>query len=142
MPDGNIGQITLAGDIATVDLTNIFQSISICKMTGRLNLYHHTTQGEIYFTDGTIVHALLHSAMDTVLRLTPEQVVLELLTWQAGTFRFNPGWTTSERTINRRLDSFLLEGAALSDYQQALAGMGFDETKSRVKRTAAIFRMR
>jgi hypothetical protein len=130
----SMGQITLAGDIANVELPSIFQSISICKMTGRLNLYHQTTQGEIYFTEGTIVHALLQSAMDTILKLTPEQVVLELLTWQSGTFRFNPGWTTSERTITRRLESFLLEGAAICDYQQALSDKGFAEASTRLKK--------
>jgi len=127
-------QITLAGDIANVELPSIFQSISICKMTGRLNLYHQTTQGEIYFADGKIVHAILESAMDKILGLTPDQVVLELLTWQAGTFRFNPGWNTSEKTVTRRLESFLLEAAAITDYQQALADRGFDETTTKLKK--------
>ncbi len=122
------GQVTLAGDLSNVDLPSIFQSINLCKMTGKLNLYHKTVQAEVYFTDGTLVHATAqHAVSGSPLSLKPDQILLELLTWETGTFRFQPGWPATTITIKRRLESFLLEGATLTDYIKSLESQGFTE---------------
>jgi len=43
-------------------------------MTGRLNLYHQTTQGEIYFADGkNCARYPGIGRMDKILGLTPDQ---------------------------------------------------------------------
>jgi len=122
------GQVTLAGDLSNVDLPSVFQSVNLCKMTGKLNLYHKTVQAEAYFTDGTLVHATAqHAVSGSPLQLTPDQILLELLTWETGTFRFQPGWPATTVTIRRRLESFLLEGATLTDYIKSLENQGFTE---------------
>jgi tetratricopeptide (TPR) repeat protein len=122
------GQVTLAGDLSNVDLPSVFQSVNLCKMTGKLNLYHKTVQAEAYFTEGTLVHATAaHAVSATPLPLTPDQILLELLTWETGTFRFQPGWPATTVTIKRRLESFLLEGATLTDYIKSLESQGFTE---------------
>ncbi len=122
------GQVTLAGDLANVDLPSVFQSVNLCKMTGKLNLYHKTVQAEAYFTDGVLVHATAQHAVSGIsLQLTPDQILLELLTWETGTFRFQPGWPATTVTIHRRLESFLLEGATLTDYINSLDKQGFTE---------------
>ncbi|CAN5245981.1 hypothetical protein BH10CYA1_BH10CYA1_09370 [soil metagenome] len=122
------GQVTLAGDLSNVDLPSVFQSVNLCKMTGKLNLYHKTVQAEAYFTDGTLVHATAqHAVSGSPLPLTPDQILLELLTWETGTFRFQPGWPATTITIRRRLESFLLEGATLIDYINSLEKQGFTE---------------
>lgn len=125
------GQVTLAGDLSNVDLPSVFQSVNLCKMTGKLNLYHKTVQAEAYFTDGTLVHATAqHAVSGSPLPLTPDQILLELLTWETGTFRFQPGWPATTITIRRRLESFLLEGATLTDYIKSLENQGLTEQSS------------
>lgn len=125
------GQVTLAGDLSNVDLPSVFQSVNLCKMTGKLNLYHKTVQAEAYFTDGLLVHATAQHAVSGIsLQLTPDQILLELLTWETGTFRFQPGWPATTVTIKRRLESFLLEGATLTDYIKSLDKQGFTEQSS------------
>lgn len=125
------GQVTLAGDLAKVDLPSVFQSVNLCKMTGKLNLYHKTVQAEAYFTEGTLVHATAqHAVSGSPVGLSPEQILLELLTWETGTFRFQPGWPATTITIKRRLESFLLEGATLTDYIKSIEGQGFTENSS------------
>jgi len=118
-PDQSASQqlrnLVLGGNLAEVELPGILQSISLCKMTGRLDCYQGLSQIEIFFDEGTPVHATAQGALqsndDPVL--TGDHVILDILTWDTGTFHFNPVWTTSERTVRRRLEIRLLEDTAL-----------------------------
>lgn len=122
------GQVTLAGDLTIVELSNVLQSINLCKMTGRLNLYNKTVQAEVYFNSGLLLHAAAHNSVSgSNLDLPSEQLLLELLLWDEGTFRFQPGASTAVQTVNRRMESFLLEGASLQDYAKAIRDRGFRE---------------
>lgn len=114
--------LELGGNIAEVELPNILQSINLCKMTGRLDCYQGINQIEIFFEDGTAVHATAQGALQVEgeKMLTGDQVILDLLTWDKGTFQFNPTWTTPERTIQGRLEKLLLEGVTIRDYNKFL----------------------
>ncbi|MGH9551312.1 MAG: DUF4388 domain-containing protein, partial [Terriglobales bacterium] len=120
------GPVTLAGDLSIVELANVLQSISLCKMTGRLNIYRKTLQAGIYFDSGTLMDVAAHNAVSGAnVELDPEELLLDLLSSEGGTFRFQPGATTERRTVRRRLESFILEGATLEDYHNALKKRGF-----------------
>lgn len=116
-PTRKNGDVTLSGELNKVELTGILQSISICKMTGRLDL-HDTLEGiEVYFDNGMPVHACQMKMLSSDDKpVTGDQVLLNALMWNVGAFCFNPERKTSERTIKRKLEVLLLEGACLKDY--------------------------
>jgi tetratricopeptide (TPR) repeat protein len=121
-------QVTLAGDLSNVALPSVFQSINLIRMTGKLNLYRQNVAGEVFFAEGVLVHAAAQSAVSGEPRQADAtEIVLEFLTWDEGTFRFQPSWAPSTATIERRLESLILEGATLIDFLKALQGKGFDE---------------
>jgi tetratricopeptide (TPR) repeat protein len=116
-PSRKNGDVTLSGELNKVELTGILQSISICKMTGRLDL-HDTLEGiEVYFDNGVAVHACQMKMLSSDEKpITGDQVLLNALMWNAGSFCFNPERKTSEKSIKRKLEVMLLEGACLKDY--------------------------
>jgi hypothetical protein len=120
--------LLLSGNLKEVDLPSIMQSINLCKMTGKLNLSQSATQVEVYFNNGDLIHA---EACHTIMEGGTDKgdgVILDLFTWDEGTFQFQQGWKTSERSIKRKLHSLLLEGATLRDYQEALTKQNLSTT--------------
>jgi len=105
---------TLAGNLSEIELTGVLQSINICKMSGRLDLQDRLNSTEIYFEEGQVVHAISQKALNTDndKPIVGDQAVLDVLTWEKGTFFFYPSRRTSEKTIKRRLEGLLLEGAS------------------------------
>jgi len=118
--------VTLAGDLAKMELSNVLQSIAICRMTGRLDFNSGTHQTEVFFDEGKLVHALAQDvlSLDGSARIVGEQAFLDLFTWTKGSFRFNPGWSTKESTVTRRMDALLLEGVTLQDHEAFLHKSG------------------
>lgn len=125
--------VQLGGNLADVELSSILQSINLCKMTGRLDCFQDASQIEIFFEEGLPVHATNQSVLQNVEgALSGDQVILDLLTWEKGSFQFKPTWTTPERTIKRRLEGLLLEGVTLRDYSKYLTESGlFTDTPFR-----------
>lgn len=120
--------LTLAGDLQNVDISNVLQTANLLNMSGKLSCTDKETQIDVFFKDGDINHA---SGSDPLLSdsradLTPHQLILDLILWKSGKFRFYPGWTTSETSLKIRLESVLLEGATIADYNNALTDMGFE----------------
>jgi tetratricopeptide (TPR) repeat protein len=125
--------ISLAGELTEIELSDVLQAISICKMTGRLDLGDKLEQAELYFEDGALVHAQLLNALDQSPRIVGDQVVLEVITWETGSFFFHRGRNTKERTIKRKLEGLLLEGAGLSDYRDYLRKAGITSDSILIK---------
>jgi len=121
-PSTSTGNVNLSGELSKVELTGILQSISICKMTGRLDLQDTVEGIEIYLEDGNPVHACQIKMLNIVDEkpIVGDPVLLSALIWQSGSFSFNPERKTSERTIRRKLEVLLLEGACLKDYSTYL----------------------
>jgi GGDEF domain-containing protein len=134
--DTNVNATTLAGNLHEIELTGVLQSINICKMTGRLDLQDRLNSTEIYFEDGAVVHAISQRALniDNDKPIVGDHAVLDVLTWDKGTFFFYPSRRTSEKTIKRRLEGLLLEGASLRDYSNYLrqAEVTFDSRLYRI----------
>jgi hypothetical protein len=118
---GDKQEVSLEGSLSEMPAPGLLQSIVLSKMTGKLLLNNEGESIIIYFEEGTPVHA---TANDT----RGDLAIMDLLTWQNGSFHFIPGERTMERTINRRLDAILMEGVTLLDQYQAIlkAGLRMD----------------
>ncbi len=116
----------MSGSLSELGVCDLFQSISVAKMTGRLDVTSGLESIEIYFEDGAPRRASFRS--DTMTGeprdITGEEVLLEGMTWKNGFFQFNASMKSAERSPMRRLDLLLLEGAALKDYADALEKSG------------------
>jgi tetratricopeptide (TPR) repeat protein len=124
--------LVLGGNLGEVELPSILQSIRMCKMTGRLDCFQGLSQIEVFFDDGLPTHAIARGALpaNESTTIVGDQVLLDLLTWETGTFHFNPVWTSTERTVKRRLEGLLLEGLTLRDYGTYLRKAGLDTNSS------------
>ncbi len=120
--------VNLSGELKEVDVASILQSISLCKMTGRLNVYDTNQQIEIFFNQGELIHAISSPLMDTSKSTRGETVLLEVFTWDDGSFQFQHGWQTAERTVQKHLQNLVLEGATLRDYRNSLKKAGITQT--------------
>lgn len=116
--------VNLSGELKEVDVASILQSISLCKMTGRLNVYDSMQQVEIFFNQGELVHAVSSPLMDISKGIRGEKVLLEVFTWDDGSFQFQHGWQTAERSVQKHLQNLVLEGATLQDYKNSLEKNG------------------
>lgn len=113
--------LTLAGDLSDIEADGLLQGIALGKMTGRLGLTNPLEKLDIYFEEGVPVHA-------AGLESLGEEAVIEMLMWDSGRFQFHPGDRTVERTIKKRLEAILVEGATIVDYNSHLtkAGVSMD----------------
>lgn len=116
-PETGPEDATLEGDLQNLPIPNLFQSISMSKMTGRLAVKSTKSGAEIFFEEGAPVHAFAAEAQG-------DMAILETLTWEEGKFRFFKNDRTLERTVKKRLDSLLMEGIGLLDQTKYLTSKG------------------
>jgi tetratricopeptide (TPR) repeat protein len=129
--------VSLAGKLSEMDLSAVFQSIMLCKMTGCLNIQSTAHSSEIFFDEGALTHARLEGVLSqNSTSIIGDQALLNVLTWDEGTFMFQKERKTSERTVKRRLEGLLLEGASLRDYHKYLVSLGITEDSILSKRDA------
>ena len=122
---------TLEGDLKNLQVPNLLQSINLAKMTGKLDVRSNSENAEVFFQDGIPIHALLKD-------VSGDSALVELITWSFGEFRFWPDEKTADRTINKRLDSMLMEGVALLDQSKYLETAGLKKESCLVKKNAMI----
>jgi len=122
---------TLEGDLKNLQVPNLLQSIMLAKMTGRLDVRNRSESAELFFHDGIPLHAKIK---DTI----GDNAIIELITWSVGEFRFWPDETSPERTVNKRLESMLMEGVALLDQNKYLETAGLKLESCLVKKNAMI----
>jgi GGDEF domain-containing protein len=122
--------VVLSGELTEMDLMGVLQSIKICDMVGRLDIRDRLSQIELFFEDGEVVHAVYTNALagDAHQTIVGDRVILDALTWERGTFIFNKALKTAERSVKRRLQGLLLEGASLRDYRLYLQEVGVNES--------------
>jgi hypothetical protein len=71
--------------------------------SARLALTRADQSGEIYFSDGQVVHAMFGAQRG-------EDALYELLAWDAGTFVLERDVAAPEKTITANWNALLLEG--------------------------------
>lgn len=102
------GKATLEGDLQNMQMPNVLQSIGMSKGTGRLEVETPEESATVYFDDGSPIHCVLGQLSGSV-------ALIELVGWEEGEFRFYPEAKSETKTIKKRLDTLLMEGAALDD---------------------------
>lgn len=112
------GRSHLAGDLAHMPAPQVVQSMSMYRMTGRLTVSQGEGTAEIFFENGEPVHASTAACVG-------DEAIFEILTWTQGLFGFENKIMTQERTVTDRMDSLLLRGVELIDYQESLRKTGF-----------------
>ncbi|HIA55598.1 MAG TPA: DUF4388 domain-containing protein [Candidatus Melainabacteria bacterium] len=121
--------VNLSGELEDIDLFGVLQSVSICKMTGRLEIVEGMRQIELFFEEGTPVHATKEDALlvEGASAHKGYDVLLESLLWKRGKFAFASKILAKEKTVTKRMDALLVEAAALRDQRQELEKRGFDD---------------
>jgi len=110
----------LRGSIEKLQLECLIQSLAASRVTGKLTLSSRNQNGCIFFEEGIPVHCFMdeehgHNAM------------LQLLTWRSGNFDLYADERAPTKSITRRIESLLLESAALADYVCYLERAKIDE---------------
>src|SRR5437667_9571429 len=102
------------GSLAELHLPDIIQLISVSGKTGVFHLTSGALAGEIYLSDGKIVHAQLDD-------VSGEEAVYALAMWSQGDFRFDPGVATELRTITKSNTILVMEAARRLDEWRVLS---------------------
>lgn len=122
---------TLEGNLTEMKTPNVLQSILIAKMTGVLNVSHLEDLVEVFFEEGNPVHAIARECKG-------EAAIMELLTWEDGHFAFYPNDTTTERTVQKRLQNLLMQSAPLTDQYRFITESGVNLEAQIIRKQAAI----
>ncbi len=107
----------LNGDLAFIQISALLQSISLAKMTGKLEIDSNLGPAEVFFEEGKPVHA---TTPDTI----GDESILELVTWKEGRFYFQPKVTSPKTTCKGSLDNLIIQGVHLLDKQNYLKNAG------------------
>jgi hypothetical protein len=108
----------LKGNLKLVHITNLLQSIGMGAMSGRLKIQRHASvYADIFFLNGMPVHAEGTKGVG-------DDCFLQVVCWGEGDFMFEPKLKTDEKTINRSLESLILEGCLLLDHTNSLMKQG------------------
>lgn len=110
---------TLEGDLRNMQVPNLLQSISMGKLTGRLQIKGKADTAMVYFVDGLPVHA-------TMKGIDGDEALIELIGWDEGQFCFFPEPKTDMKTIKKRLEFLIMEGCTFLDQYKSLAGKGLN----------------
>jgi len=93
----------LQGNLNEMSLANLIQVNCQEMRSARLMLEHAGQQGEVYFSDGQVSHAVLGD-------VTGNEAVYEMLTWTDGTFVYDRDQSSPTKTITVKWNALLLEG--------------------------------
>jgi hypothetical protein len=107
MPEG------LSGSLAQIPLADLLRMLGAGAQTGRLRLTSGLDVGDAYVDRGDIVHAETDGTMG-------EAAFSRLLSWPNGTFMFEPGITSLDRTIEKSLDVLMAESARAASEREAI----------------------
>jgi pyruvate/2-oxoglutarate dehydrogenase complex dihydrolipoamide acyltransferase (E2) component len=102
------------GSLAELHLPDIIQLVSVSGKTGVFHLTDGPLHGEIWLSEGRIVHA---EADD----LSAEEAVYALAIWRSGEFRFEPGAAAPRHSIQKSNTNLLMEAARRLDEWRVLS---------------------
>ncbi len=101
----------LQGRLKEMSLANLVQVNCEEMRAARISLMNKGQKGEVYVSDGQVVHAVAGSQ-------TGEEALYGLLLWEDGTFTLETDVHAPERTIRTDWSELLLEGMKrLADWQ-------------------------
>lgn len=98
----------LAGSLEHLGIPEILQVLSQSRRTGQLTIHSKTGTGYIYLEEGEVNNAIAGD-------IKGEPAFGVMMAWNEGEFNFEPGITTQERLINKRLDGLILDSLRVLD---------------------------
>ena len=109
--------VSLEGDLEKLQLSAVIQSLTLTKVTGRVEITSVNGGAELYIVDGALAHATTGDAVG-------DNALVELLAWESGKFKLYENERPQSSTIKKRIDTLLMEGAALLDQHNYLKAIG------------------
>lgn len=109
--------VTIEGTIQQNPLNNVMTTIGMQQLTGKLEISGDSAVGHVYFENGLPKDAQTSSNRG-------DEAIKELVTWRSGTFLFKPGLRTEMRSVEKSLQSSVMEGIALLDQLKHLEKAG------------------
>lgn len=104
-------KVGFSGAISVQTLPDIVQLYVLANTTGKLEIRHHTGDGELWFDQGTIRHA-------TTSHGGGEGAFFEIMMWNGGEFSMRLGASTPERSITANWQELIMESCRRIDEQR------------------------
>lgn len=102
----------VSGNLANFSLPEIVQTLVIGTKTACVRLHDGTSKGQLWFRDGTLVHARRG-------KLRGREAFWALLRWPEGDFVIEHGVVTSESSIDEDPMFLVMEGLRLQDEESS-----------------------
>jgi len=96
------------GKVTDFQLSDLIQMNVLGRMLAALVVTKDGDHGEIYFSEGNIVHAQCG-------KLVGDEAFYKILSWEDGKFEFRKGERTDQETVTKGWQSLLLEGMRRKD---------------------------
>lgn len=101
-------KVGFSGAISVQTLPDVVQLYVLSNTTGRLDIRHHSGDGQLWFEHGTIRHAVTP-------RGKGEEAFFEVMMWSGGEFSMRLGAVTQERSITSNWQELLMESCRRLD---------------------------
>jgi len=95
------------GNLRQTNIRSLMQSYKEKMTTGRLICDSGNTQAEVFFSSGEPVHAKSCHTIYQDKDCTGDSVIVDLLTWQEGNYKFQEGWPAASKSITHPMQMFL-----------------------------------
>ena len=100
--------IGFSGAISLQTLPDIVQLYVLSSATGLLTVRHHAGHGELYFSQGAILHA-------ATPRARGDEAFYEIMMWSGGEFSMKAGIAAPERSVTSNWHELLMESVRRID---------------------------
>jgi hypothetical protein len=122
---------TLEGDLENMQVPNLLQSVGMNKLTGRLEIKNKSDMATVWFHDGVPLHCVMRNSEG-------DNALIELVSWEEGQFHFFPEPKIDKKTVNKRFEFLLMEGATFQDQHNALLRHNLTMDSFLVRKHAAL----
>jgi hypothetical protein len=95
------------GNLRQTDVRSLIESYCRGQITGRLICDSGNVQAEVFFSQGEPVHAKSCHTIYQDKDCIGDSVIVELLTWRDGNYKFQEGWPAASKTVTRPMQDFL-----------------------------------
>lgn len=106
--------MSLTGNLSEISLANLIQVNCQDMRAARLELFHQNYRGELFFSDGQVVHAVQGS-------LRGIDAVAEMLKWRDGTFSVENETSSPDQSITLSWKELLIEAMKQSAHVSPMA---------------------
>ncbi len=107
----------MEGSIETNPMNNVLTTIGMQQLTGKLEVAGSAAVGHVYFENG-----IPKDAQTSTNR--GDDAIKELVTWRSGNFLFKPSVRTEMHSVEKSLQTSVMEGIALLDQLKHLEKAG------------------